>query len=94
MRCGVSHERVGESDMNQLIVVYDFLERSWKRLKPSEKRKRRELERLGTWKLCDITLAVAEAGHRYGRRHVARPLRLHGTPEGNGTTQARHFRFV
>ena len=83
---------LAESDLNQAIPVHELLGAHVKRLKQLERLKRREAEAQHTTQpvrapqphpsctLGDITLAVSEAGHKFGRRHVVRPGRL--PPEG------------
>ena len=79
---------LAESDLNQAIPVHELLGAHVKRLKQLERLKRREAEAQHTTQpvrapqprpsctLGDITLAVSEAGHKFGRRHVVRPVRL------------------
>ena len=77
-----------ESDLNHAIPIHELLGAHVKRLKQVERQKRREAEAQHTTlpvrapqprpscTLGDITLAVSEAGHKFGRRRVDKPVRL------------------
>ena len=79
---------LAESDLNQTIPVHELLGAHVQRLKQLERQRRREAEAQYTTQpvrtplprpsctLGDITLAVSEAGHKFGRRRVVRPVRL------------------
>ena len=77
-----------ECDMNQSIPVHDVLGAHLQRLMQLERQKRREVEAECTvhpvlvpyprpaCTLEDIILAVAEAGQKYSKRNIVRPLRI------------------
>ena len=79
---------LAESDLNQAIPVNEIMGAQVKRLKQLERQKRREAEVQSTTQpvripqprpsctLGDLTLAVSEAGHKFGRRQFARLVRL------------------
>ena len=78
---------LAESDLNQAIPVHELLGAHVQRLKQLERPKRREAEAQFSTQpvrappprpsctLGDITLAVSEAGHKFGRGRVVRPVR-------------------
>ena len=79
---------LAENDLNQTILVHEIMGAHVKRIKQLERQKRRETEEQTTTQpvrapqprpsctLGDLTLAVAEAGHKFGRRRVEKPVRL------------------
>ena len=79
---------LAESDLNQTIPVHELLGAHVQRLKQLERQRRRAAEAQYATQLVraplprpsctlgDITLAVSEAGHKFGRRRVVRPVRL------------------
>ena len=79
---------LAECDLNQASPVHELLGAQVKRLKQLERQKRREAETQPTIQpvrppqprpsctLGDLTLAVSEAGHKFGRRRVAMPAKL------------------
>ena len=82
---------LAENDLNQTIPVHEIMGAHVKRIKhikQLERHKRRETEEQPTTQqvrtpqprpsctLGDLTLAVAEAGHKFGRRRVDKPVRL------------------
>ena len=79
---------LAENDMNQTIPVHEIMGAHVKRIKLLERHKRREIEEQSATQraraphprpsctLEDLTLAVAEAGHKFGRRRTDTPVRL------------------
>ena len=79
---------LAESDLNQTIPVHELLGAHVQRLKKLERQRRRVAEAQYATQsmraplprpsctLGDITLAVSEAGHKFGRRRVVKPVRL------------------
>ena len=78
---------LAENDMNQTIPVHEISGAHVKRIKQLERYKRREIEGSTTQPvrapqprpsctLGDLTLAVAEAGHKFGKRRADIPARL------------------